>query len=76
MPNARTNKLELHNTWLVSYNLGTDNPTPPLTDGTKTDVSKSYIEWAIEHGFAVMDVNVPKYYTLDEVSSYEQTPRS
>ncbi|MCJ1402325.1 Histone deacetylase hda1 [Xylographa trunciseda] len=44
VPNAITNQLDLHNTWLA-------------------DVSKSYIEWAVNHGFGVMDVNVPKFLT-------------
>ncbi|MCJ1315814.1 Histone deacetylase hda1 [Xylographa vitiligo] len=44
VPNAITNQLDLHNTWLA-------------------DVSKSYVEWAVNHDFGVMDVNVPKFLT-------------
>ena len=33
-----------------------------------TDAAKSYLEWAIEQKFSVIDVNMPKYLTQDEVS--------
>jgi histone deacetylase 6 len=32
-----------------------------------TDVAKQYLEWAVEHKFAVIDVNMPKYVTHEEV---------
>ncbi len=38
-----------------------------LTYRSKADVSKTYIDWAVRHGFAVMDVNVPRHYTEPDV---------
>lgn len=37
-------------------------------DTSKTDVEKTYVDTAIETGFAVIDVNLPKYLTDDDVS--------
>lgn len=31
----------------------------------KTDVTKSYIDWAIENEFSVIDVNVPKFVAVE-----------
>jgi histone deacetylase 6 len=53
---------DLHNTWLVS-----DSPwlrTRSLTC-TKTDVTKTYIDWAIRNDFQVIDVNIPKIVTVE-----------
>ncbi|KAJ9665365.1 Histone deacetylase hda1 [Coniosporium apollinis] len=47
VPDPRTNKLELHNTYL-------------------TDVTKTYVDWAVKQGFGVIDVNIPKHYTQDD----------
>jgi hypothetical protein len=33
----------------------------------KTDVAKQYVGWAVHNGFAVIDVNIPKYITDLEV---------
>lgn len=33
----------------------------------KTDASKSYIDWAVQHDFGVIDVNVPKHITDPQV---------
>jgi histone deacetylase 6 len=43
---------------------------------SKTDVTKSYIDWAIDNDFAVIDVNVPKFVAVEseEVSSYFHIP--
>jgi hypothetical protein len=35
----------------------------------KTDVTKRYVDWAIENGFQVVDVNIPKVVTAENVSS-------
>lgn len=67
-PNPVSGKLELHNTYLVRapriiqrrYSRA-DRLTLPLR--VKTDVSKTYIDWAIKHDFAVIDVNIPKHIT-------------
>lgn len=63
-PDMITNKLELHNTWLVSY-LALDGmlDMTPTDIFIKTDVSKTYVEWAIGNKFAVIDVNIPKHIT-------------
>jgi histone deacetylase 6 len=43
---------------------------------SKTDVTKSYIDWAIDNDFAVIDVNIPKFVAVEseEVSFYFQIP--
>ena len=33
----------------------------------KTDVAKTYVDWAVKHDFAVIDVNIPKHITDPEV---------
>jgi histone deacetylase 6 len=40
-----------------------------LTLDAKTDVTKRYIDWAIEKGFQVVDVNIPKIVAVEDVSS-------
>jgi len=41
----------------------------PLTLGAKTDVvSKDYVGWAVENGFQVIDVNIPKVVAMEDVS--------
>lgn len=37
----------------------------PLTLSSKTDVTKSYIDWAIDNDFSVIDVNVPKFVAVE-----------
>ena len=37
-----------------------------LTDAIKTDNVKHYTRWAVEQGYAVIDVNIPKYLTCIE----------
>jgi hypothetical protein len=32
---------------------------------SKTDVTKSYIDWAIENEFSVIDVNVPEIVAVE-----------
>jgi histone deacetylase 6 len=34
----------------------------------KTDVTKRYIDWAINNDFQVIDVNIPKVVTVEDVS--------
>lgn len=38
----------------------------PLTLNSKTDVTKSYIDWAIENEFSVIDVNVPQIVAVED----------
>lgn len=33
----------------------------------KTDVPKRYIDWAIDNGFEVIDVNIPKVVAVGDV---------
>lgn len=37
----------------------------PLTLSLKTDVTKSYIDWAIANDFSVIDVNIPQYVAVE-----------
>jgi histone deacetylase 6 len=67
-PDPRTGKVELHNTWLVrDYNCVSRTGTS--ADCVKTDSVKSYVSEAIKNGFAVIDVNLPKHITEDDVSA-------
>lgn len=34
----------------------------------KTDVPKRYIDWAINNGFQVIDINIPKIVSVKDVS--------
>lgn len=36
---------------------------------SKTDSIKTYISEAVKHGFAVIDVNLPKHISEDDVSA-------
>jgi histone deacetylase 6 len=61
-----TGKGELHNTWLVS---STATSSRVMTDfGLKTDVTKRYIDWAVKNDFQVIDVNIPRVVTVEDVS--------
>ena len=42
--------------------------TATNADCSKTDSVKSYVSEAIKNGFAVIDVNLPKHITDDDVS--------
>ena len=66
IPDPVNGKTELHNTWLVS--IVYRQTVHPLTVDLKTDLTKSYIDWAVTNEFQVIDVNVPKYVTKREVS--------
>nr|ABI74745.1 putative histone deacetylase [Monascus purpureus] len=70
LPHPATNKLEAHNCWLVctlsNINLSAG------TNETKADVVKDYIGWAVGKGYAVIDVNIPKFVTnQSSVGKYE-----
>lgn len=36
-----------------------------LTSNSKTDVTKSYIDWAITNDFSVIDVNIPQLVSVE-----------
>jgi histone deacetylase 6 len=74
-PDPRTGKLDLHNTWLVRES-ATVYPAQKSTDSSKTDSVKSYVSEAVKNGFAVIDVNLPKHITEDDVSSPQCLPKS
>lgn len=38
----------------------------------KTDCTKSYIDWAIEAGFQIIDVNIPKAVDFEDVSFLDE----
>ena len=38
-----------------------------LADSYKADGLKHYVDWAARQGFAVMDVNIPKFLNVSEV---------
>lgn len=63
-PHPVNKKLEMHNTWLVSF---TFHSQGPLTDVEKADGLKYYIDWAANQGFGIIDVNVPQYLTDPDV---------
>ena len=65
MTDPLSNKLELHNTWLVSHN--TVILTNFLLITVKSDATKPYLDWAVKQGFGIIDVNIPKYLTGLEV---------
>jgi histone deacetylase 6 len=65
-PDPITGKRELHNTWLVSTS--TVLRFSPLTLHAKTDVTKKYVDWAVDNGFQVIDVNIPKIVSVVDVS--------
>ena len=33
----------------------------------QTDATKKYVDWAVKHHFAVMDINIPRHVTDLEV---------
>ena len=74
LPNARTSKLELHNIWVVSRMAQSRAGAPLTSPYLKTDVAKTYVEWAVQNNFAVIDVNVPKHVTGEDVSISIPTP--
>ena len=47
---------------------GTVSPAQKSTDRSKADSVKSYVSEAVKNGFAVIDVNLPKHITEDDVS--------
>jgi histone deacetylase 6 len=59
-----TNKLEIHNCWLVSTSR---HWSKNYANRAKADVVKVYIEWAVGKEYAVIDVNIPKYLTTESV---------
>jgi len=38
---------------------------------SKVDGAQSYIKWAVSHGFAVIDINVPQHITINDEDSPE-----
>lgn len=66
LPHPATNKLEAHNCWLVCTL--SNIILRAGTNEIKADVVKDYIGWAIGKGYAVIDVNIPKFVTNQSVS--------
>lgn len=67
VPNPVTNKLELHNTWLVCI-FDFFVSCKAFADPLKADVLKNYISWAVEQKFGIIDINIPKHLTGIDVS--------
>lgn len=65
MTDPLSNKLELHNTWLVCHDIV--KLTNALLIIAKSDATKPYLDWAVKQGFGIIDVNIPKYLTGLEV---------
>jgi len=40
----------------------------------KTDVTKRYIDWAINNDFQVIDVNIPRVVAVEDVSFRDAFP--
>lgn len=40
---------------------------PICANTIKADVQKEYIQWMVNKGYAVIDVNIPKHVTLEPV---------
>lgn len=59
-----THRLEAHNCWLVCSTL--QFGWSKLTN-TKADIVKDYIAWAVGRGYGVIDVNIPKHITAQDV---------
>lgn len=72
-PDPRTGKVELHNTWLVRQSTPV-YPAQKPTDSSKTDSVKSYVSEAVKNGFAVIDFNLPKHITEDDVRNIPAKP--
>lgn len=67
LPHPVTNKLEAHNCWLVCYP-NQEQILDYTANKGKADVVKDYIGWTVGKGYAVIDVNIPKFVTKDSVS--------
>jgi histone deacetylase 6 len=68
-PDPVTGETQLHDIWLVSARLQSSAVTP-LTVDPKTDVvSKDYVGWAVDNGFQVIDVNIPKVVAVEDVGT-------
>ena len=63
-PHPVSRKLELHNTWLVSYEFLVHLL---ITDSWKANGLKHYVDWAATEGFGVIDINIPKHLAGGEV---------
>jgi len=59
-----THRLEAHNCWLVRSKslFGWSRLT-----NTKADIVKDYVAWAVGKGYGVIDVNIPKHVTMQDV---------
>lgn len=45
----------------------------PADFRSKTDIVKTYVDWAVKHRFAVIDVNLPKHVTdIDDSQEHEE----
>jgi histone deacetylase 6 len=67
----RTRELQLHNTYLVRSFSYFRSSSTNADFGAKTDSVKQYLQWAVDRGFAVIDINIPKHLTeLEDNNEY------
>lgn len=71
LPHPVSNKLEMHNCWLVSVLF---DVIGKCANEDKADVVKDYVGWAIGKGYAVIDVNIPKHVTVEPVRFNSPSP--
>lgn len=65
-PDPVTNKLEAHNTWIVSLLERLSGLT--IANFHKANADRDYYAWIKEKGYGVIDVNIPKHITRELVS--------
>lgn len=64
-PDPVTNRLDAHNTWVVSQRGSVSGEA--CANLTKADATKDYIAWIVKKGYALIDVNIPKHVTREPV---------
>lgn len=65
IPHPVTGSVEPFNSLLVGTVYGTT--LLPADYGLKADPTKRYIEWAVKNDFQVIDANIPKVVSIEEV---------
>lgn len=75
MPDLIDNTVDPHNAFVVSVPSGPKQVRHCHTDYKQSDGVTSYIQWAHENDFGVIDANVPHYITRPEdVDPFMQRP--
>ena len=58
-PDVLNNGVDAHNSWMVSTLTNTPGQTRP--NYLQADGMLPYIDWAVENGFGVIDINIPNH---------------